>query len=114
MEISKKKYTFVSKKKLIENYENILKRKDESIRSFKKESDIIRKERAAIKKENYDLKQVIKISDEVIADLITINKSIFNTEIDRIEKIKARTKKIKTKEKCENRILKIKEKYLIE
>lgn len=36
MESIKNKYMFVSKKTLINNYENIIKRKDESIKSLKK------------------------------------------------------------------------------
>lgn len=92
------KNTFVSKNKLIENYENIIRRKDDSIRN--------------LKKENQEFKEIFKTNNELIKDLISENKVIFNNKIDRLEKIKIRTKKIKTKKKCENRILKIEEKLL--
>ncbi|WP_270943186.1 hypothetical protein [Romboutsia lituseburensis] len=99
MEAIKNKYMFISKKTLINNYENIIKRKDESIKS--------------LKKENVELKELSKLDEDLIRDLIATNKSIFNKEIDRIERIKARTKKTRTKDKCENRILKIKERLLV-
>lgn len=109
----------ISKKKIIENYENQLKRKDESIRSLVSENkelktnseEVIKllseisNKNAKIEAENTDLKLSVM-------NLTKRCKSLTNEKIERIKKLKNRTPKNKVKNKCENRILEIEKRDL--
>lgn len=109
----------ISKKKIIENYENQLKRKDESIRSLINENKelknnseevikllkVISDKNTKIEAENTDLRLSVIV-------LTKRCKSLTNAKIERIKQIKNRTPKEKVKNKCENRILEIERKAL--
>ncbi|WP_092921312.1 hypothetical protein [Romboutsia hominis] len=96
---------FVSRKKLIKNYENQLKNKSEYI-------DKLIKININLSKEKDELLSEKEVTDDMLQKLIHFNKEIYNKEIERLEIIKDRTKKAKTKKKIENRILDIKEYYI--
>lgn len=105
MEVIKNKYMFISKKALINNYENQLKRKEERIGS--------------LLKENKELKNHIEKNAEKVSDLLSENKeleyenkNLLNEKIDRIKKLKYRTSKFKVKNKCDNRMLKLEKRDL--
>lgn len=96
---------FVSRKKLIKNYENQLNNKSEYI-------DKLVKMNINLSKEKDELLAEKEVTDDMLQKLIHFNKEIYNKEIERLEIIKDRTKKAKTKKKIENRILDIKEYYI--
>lgn len=95
----------ISKKKIIENYENQLKWRNERTRSLVKENK-------KLKQDNIALSQSCKMLNEIVEESKSEMLKLSNAKIYRLENLKIKTKKVKVKKKCENRILEIEKRYL--
>lgn len=104
MFITKKKYN-----ELIKYYQELLNQENEEIREENKNLKIcLEKESSTatdLREENEKLSTKISI-------LETFIRFEYNKEIDRLENIKRKTKKIRVKKKCESRILDYKSRLL--